>query len=156
MISDLTIPGHVHMIGLQFTIAAGMIVTTAIAHILMLDLLLKTANRLVVTLKVQFYRSWRIMILVTFMTGVFCSHIFHMWLWAHLYLWIDGTDITTLEQALYFSTTTYTTLGYGDVILHPDWRLLGSTEAFNGMLLLGLSTAALFEVLIRIYGTRGQ
>lgn len=45
------------------------------------------------------------------------------------------------ESALYFSATSFTTLGYGDVVLDPKWRLFGAIERANGLLLFGWSTA---------------
>ena len=53
------------------------------------------------------------------------------------------------EEALYFSTVTYTTLGYGDVILDERWRLLGSFEAANGIVMFGWTTALIFVAIRR-------
>jgi hypothetical protein len=41
----------------------------------------------------------------------------------------------------------FTTLGYGDVLPLPEWRLIGPITAMNGVLLLGWSTAVIFAVL---------
>ncbi len=147
------IPIHLSSIGLQFSIAAVMIMATVTAHVFFLDFIFRLVDRFVPYFKIRLYRSWRSFVMVCAVIIIFFSHVVHIWLWAYLFLWIDGTEIDSLEEALYFSITTYTTLGYGDVVLQHDWRLLGSTEAFNGILLLGLSTAALFELLLRIYGT---
>src|SRR5512134_1141270 len=51
------------------------------------------------------------------------------------------------NTAVYFSIVTMTSVGYGDVILSGDWRLLAAFQAMNGMLLFGLTTAFLFTVL---------
>ena len=51
------------------------------------------------------------------------------------------------ESALYFSMTSYTTIGYGDVLLPQHWRLLGTMEGISGLLLSGVSTAFIFAVL---------
>jgi hypothetical protein len=48
---------------------------------------------------------------------------------------------------VYFAFVNYTTLGYGDVVPAADWQLIGPITAMNGVLLFGLSTAVLFEVL---------
>lgn len=56
----------------------------------------------------------------------------------------------TLEEALYFSTVTLTTLGYGDITLDEQWRLFASLEAANGIILFGWSTALIFAVVQRI------
>jgi hypothetical protein len=49
-----------------------------------------------------------------------------------------------LSSALYFSAVTYTTTGYGDVVLPEGWRLVGGVEALTGILMCGLSTGLFF------------
>lgn len=71
-----------------------------------------------------------------------------VWIWAALYL-ILGIFVT-LEAAVYFSIVAFTTLGFGDVLLPQEWRLLSGLEAMNGLLMFGLLTAMLVEVLRRI------
>jgi hypothetical protein len=85
---------------------------------------------------------------------MFLAMIVEVWLWAGLYLVIGALE--TLEEALYFSTVTFSTLGYGDVVLDNSWRLLGSFEAANGLFLFGWSTALVFAVIQRLHvlGTR--
>jgi len=56
-----------------------------------------------------------------------------------------------LEAAAYFSLTSYTTVGYGDVVLPEPWRLLGPLEAAVGVLMLGWSTGVLVAVLGKVY-----
>ena len=55
--------------------------------------------------------------------------------WAATYLGLDA--IQGFERALYFSMVTYTTLGYGDVVLEESWRLFASFEAANGIIMFG-------------------
>jgi voltage-gated potassium channel Kch len=69
-------------------------------------------------------------------------------LWAHAYLGVGA--IEQLEEALYFSMVTFTTLGYGDVTLPPDWRLLASFEAANGIIMFGWTTALVAAVIQRL------
>jgi hypothetical protein len=59
--------------------------------------------------------------------------------WAVVYLKVGA--IQDLETALYFSMVTFTTLGYGDIILNEDWRLLAAFEAANGSIMFGWTTA---------------
>lgn len=66
-----------------------------------------------------------------------------VWVWAIAYYQLGV--FTTLEQAVYFSLVCYTTLGFGDVLLVQDWRLLAGMEAANGFLNFGLLTALLIE-----------
>ncbi len=79
---------------------------------------------------------------------VFAIHAVEVWAWAALFVWLG--EFETMSRALYFSTVTFTTVGYGDVVLGDDWKLLGSLEAANGVLLTGVSTAFLFAVLMRL------
>lgn len=68
-----------------------------------------------------------------------------VWLWALLF-W--GLSIfPSLEPALYFSLVAFTTLGFGDVILPNEWRLLAGFIAANGFILFGLGTAYMMETL---------
>jgi len=54
------------------------------------------------------------------------------------------------ESAFYFSATSYSTVGYGDVVLQPVWRLLGPVESVSGVLMCGLSASFLFAVVARL------
>src|SRR3569832_38090 len=58
------------------------------------------------------------------------------------------------ETALYFSLGTYSTIGYGDVVLPQRWRLLGGIEGISGVLLCGLSAAFVFAVLNGLFQSR--
>ena len=49
--------------------------------------------------------------------------------------------------AFYHSVVNFSTLGYGDMVMSERYRLLGALEALNGVLMIGLSTGALFAVL---------
>ena len=60
------------------------------------------------------------------------------------------------ETALYFSLGTYSTIGYGDVVLPQRWRLLGGIEGISGVLLCGLSGAFVFAVLNVLFQSRVQ
>ena len=56
-----------------------------------------------------------------------------------------------MEAALYFSAVTYTTTGYGDLVLPQAWRLVGAIEALTGILMCGLSTGFFFAVVSRMF-----
>jgi voltage-gated potassium channel Kch len=68
-----------------------------------------------------------------------------VWLWATAFLVIGV--FPTFEEAMYFALVTFTTLGFGDVLLPMEWRLLAGMAAANGLLNFGLLTALLVEAL---------
>jgi len=80
--------------------------------------------------------------------GLFALHTLEIWGYAVLYLLLHA--LSDFEEALYFSTTTYTTLGYGDLVLPRAWRILGAIEAANGLILLGWSTAFFVSIVDEI------
>lgn len=92
-------------------------------------------------------------VLVLTILGIFVLHTLEIWCWAVLYLWLG--ELENLERALYFSTVTFTTLGYGDIVLTERWQLLTSLEAANGIILAGVSTAFVFAVLRKLFDTVG-
>ncbi len=71
-----------------------------------------------------------------------------VWLYGVVYLSLGA--LPDFESALYFSTTSFTTIGYGDVVLDKSWRLFGAVEGANGLLLFGWSTAFLIAVTARM------
>jgi hypothetical protein len=73
-------------------------------------------------------------------------------LWAVAYRWVGA--LPTLQEALYFSLVTFTTLGYGDVTLNEPWRLLGAFQAANGIILFGWTTALIVSVAQRMFAPR--
>jgi voltage-gated potassium channel Kch len=96
---------------------------------------------------------WRnLRVLNTTVIVLLLLHIVEVTAWAMTYLAIpDITEVTTYEEAVYFSTVTFTTLGYGDITLTPPWRLLSGIEAMNGILLFGVSTAILLAIAQRLW-----
>ena len=88
-------------------------------------------------------------ILMIAIVGIFLVHTAEIWLWADLYLWLG--EFVDLERALYFSTVTFTSLGYGDITLQQSWQLLSGFEAANGIILFGVSTAFVFGAIRRLF-----
>ena len=76
-------------------------------------------------------------------------HLAEAIVWALFYVLVGA--LPDLETAAYFSLTSYTTVGYGDVVLPAGWRLLGPIEAAVGVLMLGWSTGILVVVIGVIY-----
>ena len=87
-----------------------------------------------------------LLLLVVF--GIFALHTVEIWMYAALYGVLGETR--SFEEALYFSTVTFASLGYGDVVLTPHWRLLSAIEAANGVVLFAWSTTFLLGVTTRL------
>src|ERR1700755_1230787 len=91
-------------------------------------------------------------IVVLVLSFAFVAHVIEIAVWAWLFV-ICG-EFQEFGAAYYHSAVNYTTLGYGDVIMSPSWKLLGPLEAANGALMFGVSTAMVFAVIQRLIETR--
>ena len=87
-------------------------------------------------------------ILTLVISFAFVAHLIEIALWAVL-LVLCG-EFREFGIAYYCSAVNYATLGYGDVLLTPSWRLLGPLEATNGALMFGVSAAMVFAVVQRL------
>jgi hypothetical protein len=81
-------------------------------------------------------------------------HLAETVIWATFYYW-RGL-FPDFETSLYFSLGSYTTIGYGDVVLPQRWRMLGGIEGLSGVLLCGLSAAFVFAVVNSAFQFRVQ
>ncbi len=75
-------------------------------------------------------------------------------LWAAVFVLVGQFE--QYSEAFYHSAVNFATLGYGDVVMDPPWRILGALEAIGGVLMLGLSTATLSTVFGKLLQLRGQ
>ena len=91
----------------------------------------------------------RIGLLLRLFMLVVLLHLVQVVLWA-LVFW-GARQVPTLETAVYFSIITYTTVGFGDIVLGPPWRLLAGIEGLTGIILVGWSTAFVFAVVNHMY-----
>jgi hypothetical protein len=91
-------------------------------------------------------------ILVLTIAFAFVAHLIEITLWAVLFV-ICG-EFKDIAGAYYHSAVNYSTLGYGDVIMSPSWKLLGPLEAADGALMFGVSTAMIFAIIQRLILSR--
>jgi voltage-gated potassium channel len=84
------------------------------------------------------------LVVMLVVNALFVASLLECGLWAAAYLWVDA--LGSWPEAYYFSATTFTTTGYGDVTLSPAWRPLGNFEAVIGILMFGWSTALLVTI----------
>jgi hypothetical protein len=80
------------------------------------------------------------------------AHLIEIGLWAFVLVAVG--EFQRVELAFYHSAMNYTTLGYGDIVMSPAWKLLGPLEAADGLLMFGVSTAMIFAVVQRLTWAR--
>ena len=92
-------------------------------------------------------------LMIRFTSMTILLHLLQILLWAAFY---RVRCFRSWESCFYFSATSYSTVGYGDIVLPPVWRLLGPVEAIMGVLMCGISVSALFAIAARLIGNEGQ
>jgi len=120
---------------------------TVLIHTFGLIAVTHAMTHLVAFFRMQGRRS-RILAMISVVMGLFIVMTTEVWLWAGLYRLLG--ILPDFETALYFSTTTFSTIGYGDVVPAHEWRILAALEGVNGFLLIGWSTAYLIAAGTRV------
>jgi len=80
---------------------------------------------------------------------LFLASFVEVLIWSATYL--ASGALSEVEPAIYFSMVSFTSLGYGDIVLPPEWRLLSSFESANGIVMFGWTTALIFALVQRLY-----
>ena len=130
----------------QLLFATFMVIVMAAIHLLGLAILtrvLRSHSRMMRRMKLL-----PLTVLMIGSIGIIAIHTLEIWLWALIYLEL-GT-FSSFEDALYFSTVTYASIGYGDLLLPHQWRIFGAIEGAAGIIMLGVSTAYLVSLLTRV------
>jgi len=138
----------------QILIGSGLLVITTIIHAGGMSLGLRWLARAYSNprLSASFVgRSLMIAVLILIMFAVTLAEVI---VWAGTYLMLGANS--DLEEALYFSTVTYTTLGYGDLVLESHWRLLSAFQAANGIIMFSWTTAIIVVALNRVSRQLGR
>ena len=132
---------------LNIIIAAVLIVATTVIHaggmILSMRLMRPHDGHLKRLRQMHIYRVSGIVLLM------FNASLLEVLLWAATYHLLNALE--GFEPAFYFSMVTFTTLGYGEIVLGEQWRLLASFEAANGIIMFGWTTAIILAAVQRIY-----
>jgi hypothetical protein len=136
----------------QIAIGAAASLANIAVHAAIMALLIWTvhrASRATLALKL---RLRLMLVMMATVAVLMMAHLAEIGIWGLLYATLGVTENPI--DAYYFAFVNYTTLGYGDVLPIPYWRLLGPFAAMNGVLLFGWSTAVIFDVLRTL--TRGE
>jgi hypothetical protein len=129
--------------------AAILLCLTIVVHASGLSVLLRWVLRLPTLRQTRFWpQTW---LLIRIAAALMAIHLVEIAVWA-LFYW-RRKCFPDAESAFYFSGVTYATLGYGDLVLPKDWRLLGPVEGLTGILMCGLSTGLFFALVSRMYSS---
>jgi len=123
--------------------AAGLVATTVTIHAAGLGMVL--SHVLHSSVRPEDTRFWPITwLLIRIAWLLIVIHMVAIAVWA-MFFWL-AKCLPDIESSFYFSAVTYATIGYGDLVLPKEWRMLGPIEGFTGILMFGLSTAFFFIV----------
>lgn len=131
----------------QISLGSALLLLCALIHILCFTTLLSAFQNWRSTVGHWIFRSdFRTVVFA--ILAILTSHTIQVYLWAFSF-WL-GEMLPDLETSVYFSLVTYTTLGYGDLTLAPEFRIFGAMGAVVGVLAFGMSTAFLVSFFTRI------
>ena len=133
----------------QVLVGTSLLTFSALLHVIGVALSVPLFARLSIRLPEGKLPRLRVAVFlaVTVFVLVF-AHTLQVWVWAATFLAI--TELPDIATSFYFATVTYTTLGYGDIVLGPHARILATFCAITGLLTFGISTAFLIGVLTRV------
>jgi hypothetical protein len=131
----------------QLLIGSGVIALIVGIHAEMLNLLSANLSRIIELARRHLHRFANTGVIIVAMLFILLTHTIEVWVWAMVLLATGAVD--GLEPALYFALVSFTTVGFGDITLTPEWRLLSALIAANGFLLFGWSTAYMVELMRR-------
>jgi hypothetical protein len=132
----------------NLALASVMVAVTVLIHFWGLIVLVRVMGHTRMRLRTDDNTLGQAALLVLVVLGLVGLHTIEIWLYAVLYVALGA--LQTFEESLYFSTVTFVTVGYGDVVLGKAWRLLSAIEAANGVILVAWSTAFLVAVTARL------
>jgi len=145
---------QVHQVAIvtPLVVGAGAVLCTILIHALALGVTVNLFRRELRLGRAGMRYLIDLTIVVLVVSFTFVAHVVEVAVWALLFM-ICG-EFQEFGAAFYHSAVNYSTLGYGDVIMSPAWKLLGPLEASNGSLMFGVSTAIIFSVILRLIQTR--
>lgn len=83
--------------------------------------------------------------LLLVMVAMTLANFVQIVIWGALFIYLG--EFSAVYDAIYHSAVNFTSLGYGDVVMSARWKLMGPLEAVNGILMLGMTSAALVAIL---------
>lgn len=134
---------------IQLVIGAVLNVVTILFHGLILDWIIRHMKWAERPALLKFRQLRKALVLTAVLLVILLALTVEIWIWSAFFIAVDA--FPDWETAVYFTTSTFTTVGFGDIVLDTDWRLLGSITSANGFLLFGWSIAFIFEIVSGVY-----
>jgi hypothetical protein len=131
----------------QIAIGVAIIVINAVVQAEMFNYYTRRMEKLILLLRYRFHRFANTATIVVGVLFVMLVHSLQVWIWAITFKGVGA--FSEMEPALYFSLVSFSTVGFGDITLGPDWRLLSALTAANGFISFGWSTAYMVELVRR-------
>ena len=128
----------------QFLVGGGVAVINIAIHALVMAVVIAVAQAGATT-KVPHASLFLAAVMIPTVSVLMATHALEVMVWALAYSIIEAAPPGT--DWMYFAFVNYATLGYGDIVPVPRWRLLGPIASMNGALMFGWSTAVIFEVM---------
>jgi hypothetical protein len=133
----------------QILVGTGLLTFSALVHVGAIAFSIPYFSKVARLIDVHKWSRLRTVALLAFSVFVLVSaHTIQVWTWSVAFFWMAA--LPDLVTSFYFATVTYTTLGYGDIVLGPDTRIVATFCAITGLLTFGISTAFLIGVLSRV------
>ena len=132
----------------QLSAAVGLIAVTVAIQATFMSMGLNTL-RWVEKHRPMLMPHWPTMVTMIWVLFLIVPIILDVTLWAIFYYAQDA--LPSFEESLYFSTVTFTTVGYGDIVLGSEWRQLATFEAMSGWIIFGWATALIIAVIERLH-----
>jgi hypothetical protein len=130
----------------QFMVGGAVCVVNIAIHALVMTMVVYVARREGARRRAH-SSLFLIAVMIPTVSILMVTHALEVIVWSFAYMLVGAAPANS--DLVDFAFVNYTTLGYGDVVPSPRWRLLGPLTAMNGVLLFGWSTAVIFEVLRR-------
>jgi hypothetical protein len=132
---------------LHFQLLVGLLISLACisVHAVVMALVRRSANQTSHAVGAAWPSLRLILVMMATVAILMMAHVIEIGFWALCYGALHV--VQDRSQSFYFAFVNYTTLGYGDTLPAPRWRLLGPVAAMNGILLFGWSTAVIYDVL---------
>jgi hypothetical protein len=146
------IQAHQVALGTPLAVGAGAVLCTILIHAVAFGATVNFFRRETRLGRAGMKYLIDLIIVVLVMSFAFAAHLIEVAVWAWLFI-LCG-EFHDFGTAYYHSAVNYTTLGYGDIIMTPSWKLLGPIEAADGSLMFGMSTAMIFAVILRLIQIR--